>query len=99
MHKLDIVHRIVNNTDLSQVKSVEAVNAILHAIKGALQRGDTVVLRRFGTFTVRDKPGRMGRNPQTGHAAPIVPRRVVRFKSGKRLRDAANKAASSSVVR
>ena len=66
--------------------------AILEEIKGSLRAGDSVILRRFGTFDVRVKAARSGRNPKTGESAAISARRVVRFRSGQRLKAAVNES-------
>jgi DNA-binding protein HU-beta len=90
MRKAEIIRRIAEETDLTQTQIEKAVNAILQEIKTALQHDDTVILRGFGSFRVRDKAARIGRNPTTGQEATISPRRVVLFKSGQPLRDAVN---------
>jgi integration host factor subunit alpha len=77
MRKAEIARRIAEATGLTQVKIDDVVNAILDEIKVALQRGDAVTLRRFGSFGVRDKGSRQGRNPKTGQSAAIAARRVV----------------------
>jgi len=84
MIKTEMVRRIAGETDLTQVKAAEAVETIFNEIKRALQHGESVILRGFGAFHVRDKHARIGRNPRTGQEADIPPRRVVRFKSGNR---------------
>ena len=76
MRKVDIVTHIADETDLTQLQAEKAVNAILQEIKDGLQRGEPVTLRRFGSFEVRAKRARMGRNPKTGEAAGIPARRV-----------------------
>jgi integration host factor subunit alpha len=90
MRKSDMVRRIADEIGLTQVKAEEAIEAILNEVKSTLQQGDSVILRGFGAFHVRDKRARTGRNPRTGDEAPIAPRRVVRFKAGNRLKAAAN---------
>jgi nucleoid DNA-binding protein len=90
MRKAEIIRRIAEETDLTQLKAEEVVEAILQEIKTALRHGDSVILRRFGSFHVRDKRARIGRNPKTGQAADIPPRRVVLFKSGRSFKDAVN---------
>jgi integration host factor alpha subunit len=90
MRKAEIARHIAEETGLTHTTAEEAVNAILNEIKTALERGDSVILRGFGAFHVRDKRARTGRNPRTGDEAPIAPRRVVRFKAGNRLKAAAN---------
>jgi DNA-binding protein HU-beta len=93
MRKIEIVTRIADETDLTQVRAEKIVNAILQEIKDALQRGEPVILRRFGSFQVRAKRARMGRNPKTGEEARIPARRIVRFKSGKHFRESVNEAS------
>jgi DNA-binding protein HU-beta len=83
MRKVEIVNRIAEETGLTKVKAEEAVDAILEEVKWVLQQGESVILRRFGSFQVREKRARLGRNPKTGKEAGIPARRVVRFKSGK----------------
>ena len=95
MRKSEIVHRIALETDVTQARAEEVVNAILDEIKRALQQGDTVTLRRFGSFQVRDKHARLGRNPKTGQEAHIPPRRIVAFKSGYPFKNAVNGSAGT----
>ena len=90
MRKVDIVTRIADETELTKAKAEQAIDAILEEIKNSLQRGETVILRRFGSFQVRAKSARTGRNPKTGEEAEIPARRVVRFKSGARFREWVN---------
>jgi nucleoid DNA-binding protein len=77
MRKIDIAHTIANKTGLTQFKTEQVVDVILEAIKANLSRGEPVMLRRFGTFEVRAKPAREGRNPKTGQPAEIAARKVV----------------------
>tara|TARA_B110000014_G_scaffold254512_1_gene235194 strand:- start:850 stop:1158 length:309 start_codon:yes stop_codon:yes gene_type:complete len=81
--KVDIVNLVAGDTGLSKVKSEEAVETIFNAMKSTLSKGNPVVLRRFGSFDVREKNARIGRNPKTGEEAEISARKVVRFKPGK----------------
>ncbi len=92
MTKIDIINLVSEDTGLSKVKAEEAFETIIHTIKESLQNGDSVILRRFGSFQVREKNARVGRNPKTGQEAPISARRVVRFKAGKHFKDAVNGA-------
>jgi nucleoid DNA-binding protein len=94
MRKAELVRRIAEATELTHVKAEEVVDTILEEIKNALQQGDAVILRRFGSFQVREKRARMGRNLKTGQEAAIPARRVVRFKSGNGLKDAVNGSTS-----
>lgn len=86
MRKIELARRIAEDTGLTNAKAEEVVDAILDEIKARLSAGESVILRRFGTFDVRAKGARVGRNPKTGEAATVSARRVVRFKSGKRLK-------------
>ncbi len=97
MRKADIVRRIAKATDLTQAQGEEAVDAIFDEIKIALQQGDSAVLRSFGSFQVRDKRARIGRNPKTGQEAAISARRVVQFKAGTQLKDEVNGSTSEPV--
>ena len=98
MRKAEIARRIAEATGLTQVKAEEVVEVLVDEIKGALQQGDSVILRRFGSFEVRHKRARTGRNPKTGDAAAIPARRVVRFKSGKQFKAAVNASSSEPVA-
>ena len=88
MRKIDIAARVAAETGMSKEKAEDAVNAILDEVKQALSEGEPVTIRRFGSFQVRDKNARLGRNPKTGEEAEIPERRVVRFKPGNPLRNA-----------
>jgi len=83
MRKVEIVQRIAQELACTTSTAEAAVEAVLVAIKEALQQGEPVILRRFGTWQVRDKRARMGRNPKTGEATAIAARRVVRFTAGQ----------------
>jgi integration host factor alpha subunit len=98
MRKADMARRIAEATGLSQVKAEDVVDAVFDEIKNALQQGNSVILRRFGSFHVRDKRARLGRNPQTGAEAEIAARRVVRFKSGNQFKAAVNASTSEPVA-
>ncbi len=92
MTKIDIINFVSDDTGLSKVKAEEAVETIIQTIKESLEGGESVILRRFGSFQVREKNARVGRNPKTGREAPISARRVVRFKAGKHFKEAVNGA-------
>lgn len=93
MRKVEIINRIADETGLTKAQAEKAVNAILEEIKDGLQRGEPVILRRFGSFQVREKRARTGRNPNTGEEAGIPARRVVRFKSGEHFRESVNNSS------
>jgi nucleoid DNA-binding protein len=93
MRKADMVRRIAEATELTHKKAEEVVEAVFDKMKSALQQGDSVIVRRFGSFTVRRKRARRGRNPKTGQAATVTARRVVRFTSGNQLKAAVNRSS------
>jgi nucleoid DNA-binding protein len=82
----EMVQRIAEETGCTSAQAAKAVTAILAVIKADLQQGGAVSLRRFGTFHVRAKRARVGRNPKTGDAAAMAARRVVRFTAGATLK-------------
>ena len=83
----DAVHQQVG---LSRTESAELVKSILDHVTETLVQGETVKLSSFGTFMVRSKSGRMGRNPKTGEEVPITPRRVLVFRPSHVLKDQIN---------
>jgi nucleoid DNA-binding protein len=93
MKKVDMVQRMVQELGWTTTTAEAAVEAILAAVKDALRQGETVTLRGLGTFQVRAKQARMGRNPRTGAAAAIAARRVVRFTAGQPFKQAVAGAA------
>lgn len=82
MTKKDIVLKVAAQTNLKQLDVKKVVQKALDAIVEALARGETVELRNFGIFKVKQRKGRTGRNPRTGEKVPVPPKRVVTFKSG-----------------
>jgi DNA-binding protein HU-beta len=86
--KADLVESIATEFELSKRKSGEIIDLVLEEIKAALQSGDKVQLIPFGSFLVRDRKAREGRNPKTGAKIKIPARRVPAFSAGKGLRDA-----------
>ena len=96
MKKVEIVQRIAQELGCTTAKAEAAGEAILAAVKAALQQGEPVTLRGVGTFHVRAKRARRGRNPKTGAAAAIPARRVVRFTAGKLFKQTVAGAAPPS---
>ena len=90
MTKQDIINQVCDRASLSRAKAEEAVETVIDLIKESLSSGEPVILRRFGTFQIREKTKRMGRNPKSGEEAEITARKVVRFKSGKHFKQAVN---------
>ena len=87
MNKAQLVDEVAKVT-CSKKEAVAAVDATLAAIKKALKKGNAVTLVGFGTFDVRKRKARTGRNPQTGKAIKIAAKKVPVFKAGKGLKDA-----------
>ena len=82
MTKKDIALKIAEQVPLKQIEIKKIVQLILDNIVDSLVQGQTVELRNFGIFKVKSRKGRMGRNPRTGAAVPVPPKRVVTFKPG-----------------
>jgi integration host factor subunit alpha len=78
---------ITRSVGLSRADSLRMVEAILDEMTDALERGEQVKLTGFGTFTLRDKRERVGRNPKTGVEVPITPRRVLGFRASQSVRE------------
>jgi integration host factor subunit alpha len=83
----EAVHRQVG---LPRTDSADLVKEVLDAMSGALAAGENVKLSSFGTFMVRTKKGRMGRNPKTGEEVPITPRRVLVFRPSQIMKNRVN---------
>lgn len=88
--RADLTEAIYREIGLSRTESAELVEAVIDGIIDALLRGEQVKLAGFGTFSLRDKAERMGRNPKTGKAVPITPRRVLTFKPSQVVRERVN---------
>ncbi len=87
MNKAQLTDAVAAATDSSKAEAGRAVEATLSAIGGALAGGDSVSLVGFGTFNVRHRAARMGRNPQTGASIHIQASKSVGFKAGKALKE------------
>ncbi len=88
MTKAELIDSLAEETELSKRQVGELVDLMLGGIRDALVRGDKVQLIPFGSFVVRDRKKREGRNPKTGEKLVIAARRVPAFSAGKGLRDA-----------
>ena len=88
MRKPDLAAAIADKAELSKDKANEVLNAMLDEITAAVAKGDSVSLIGFGTFSVRERSARKGKNPQTGEAINIPASKTVGFKVGKKLKDA-----------
>lgn len=90
MNKAELVDVIADSADLSKAAASRALDAVIGSITDTLKSGDQVSLVGFGTFTVKDRAARTGRNPQTGEPIEIKAAKVPGFKAGKALKDAVN---------
>lgn len=90
MNKGDLVQKLATQCDISKPKAEAALSALLSGISEALANGETVSLTGFGSFTVKQRPARTGRNPATGESLTIPASAVPAFKAGKSLKDACN---------
>lgn len=90
MNKSELIDAIAAQADLSKADAGRALDATIQAITGALKEGDSVALVGFGTFSVKQRAEREGRNPKTGEAITIAAATVPGFKAGKALKDAVN---------
>ena len=90
MNKSELVNTIADSADIRKIQATLATDAIMAAITEALANGDQVTLVGFGTFSVRDRAARMGRNPRTGEEIQIAAAKLPAFKAGKALKEAVN---------
>jgi len=90
MNKSDLVSAIADNSGLSKADAVRALEATTSAITGALAKGDSVAITGFGSFLVRARAARSGRNPQTGATIQIKASNAPAFKAGKLLKESVN---------
>lgn len=94
MTKAEVVNALAGRTGMARKEAAEAVEIFLASILEALQRGEKVSLVGFGTFYVKEKNSRQGRNPRTGDKIQIPKKRVATFKPGKSFRNMVNDLAS-----
>ena len=90
MNKSELIDAVALSADISKAAAGRALDATLDSIAESLKAGDQVTLVGFGTFQVKDRAARTGRNPQTGEAIQIKASRMPGFKAGKALKDAVN---------
>lgn len=91
MNKADLVAKVAEKAGLTKKDAEKAINALVASVQEALVKKDKVQLIGFGTFEVKDRAARTGRNPQTGEAIKIAASKAPVFKVGKALKDAVNK--------
>lgn len=88
--RADLTDAVYRSLGISRNESSAFVERILDEVAVTLEKGETVKISSFGTFSVRDKKLRMGRNPKTGEEVPIEPRRVITFRASHVLKDQIN---------
>ena len=88
MNKAELIEAIADAADLSKAEAGRALDGMVDAITAALKDGDTVSLVGFGSFQVKERAARQGRNPQTGATIDIAAAKIPSFKAGKALKDA-----------
>ena len=88
MTKTDLIAQVAANTEMSKKSAEQAVNAVFEALGKAMAEGEKITISGFGTFEVRERAARTGRNPHTGEAIEIAAAKVPAFKPGKALKDA-----------
>lgn len=85
--RMDLSEAVFREVGLSRNESSQLVESVLQHVSDALASGETVKISSFGTFSVRDKSARVGRNPKTGDEVPISPRRVLTFRPSHLMKD------------
>lgn len=90
MNKTELVEKVATSAGLTKTQADAAVNALVATLTDVLKSGDKITLKGFGTFEVRQREARMGRNPQTGETMPIAASKVPAFKASSSLKKAVN---------
>ena len=90
MNKSELIDAIASESGLSKADSTRALDAFMNTTTSALKKGDKIALVGWGTFEVRKREARNGRNPQTGKAIKIPAKKVVKFNVGKKLDETVN---------
>ncbi|WP_404402238.1 nucleoid-associated protein HU-beta [Idiomarina seosinensis] len=90
MNKSQLIDKVAAGADISKAAAGRALDSMIDAVTEALKKDDQVALVGFGTFSVRERSARTGRNPQTGETIQIAAAKVPSFKAGKALKDAVN---------
>jgi len=91
MTKADLVEKVARDADMTKKDAEHLVEIIFDSITGTLNKGEKIELRGFGSFRVRERNSRKGRNPKTGAAVDIPAKRVAYFKPGKELKELINR--------
>jgi len=94
--KADLIEEVLNVTELPRKESETIVETIFDNIIAALQKGEKIEIRGFGSFRTRERRGRVGRNPKTGEKVEVPPKKIPYFKPSKELKDFVNNAAAEA---
>lgn len=90
MNKAELIESVASSANLSKADATRAVDAVIDNISSSLKKGQQVSIVGFGTFSVKHRAARSGRNPRTGESIKIAASNVPGFKAGKALKDAVN---------
>ncbi len=93
--RMDLSEAVFREVGLSRNESADLVETVLNHMSDALVAGEQVKISSFGTFSIRDKAARVGRNPKTGEEVPILPRRVLVFRASHVLKNRINSSISA----
>ncbi|NYS60868.1 HU family DNA-binding protein [Vreelandella salicampi] len=90
MNKSELIEAIAASADIPKAAATRALDAMVESVTDSLKKGESVSLVGFGTFSIKERAARTGRNPQTGQPIEIKAAKVPNFKAGKALKDAVN---------
>ncbi|MCR5038384.1 MAG: HU family DNA-binding protein [Bacteroidales bacterium] len=85
MNKVELINAVAENAGMTKVDARKAIDAMLGAVKGELEKGGKIALVGLGTMSVIERPARQGRNPRTGKSIKIAAKRIVKFKPASNL--------------
>jgi integration host factor subunit beta len=96
--KADLIEEVLKVTELPRKESEIIVETVFESIIDALQKGDKIEIRGFGSFRTRQRRGRVGRNPKTGAKVTVPPKKIPFFKPSKELKDFVNSAEAAAMT-
>ena len=97
MNRTELIDSVAEKAELTKAAASRAFDAFLESVTESLQKGEPVVIVNFGTFTIKDRPAREGRNPSTGEKITIGAAKIVGFKAGKALKEAVKSTSQEEV--
>jgi integration host factor subunit beta len=98
MTKSELIDALATRSDLTKARAELVVNCVFDSMTEALQKGEGIEIRGFGSFTVRPYKAYSGRNPRTGEAVPVPPKRLPFFKVGKDLKEIVNSSRHLAIT-